>query len=126
MIIIYPEASPSNNILLNMHYRDKTREHKRVTALMFYAIKQSLPGRALKKKMRCHAIVTRCGERALDWDNYGGGLKFIFDALIKCGVIDDDNPKVVLSLKLKQRRCKKNEECTIIELIPEYDVKRNV
>lgn len=121
MIIEFPEATPSNNTVIRMHHRDKSREHKRVTALMYYSIRQVRPPPIVKIK-KCHAIITRHGARLLDWDNFGGGLKFVFDALVACGVIDDDNPEIVLSLQLRQRKAERAAEKTVIQLIPEVDL----
>lgn len=38
---------------------------------------------------------TRYSKRLMDFDNLAASSKHIFDALVKCGVIADDSPKVI-------------------------------
>lgn len=60
--------------------------------------------------------VTRYAPRPLDYDNMAGGLKFLIDALVSCGIIDDDNPSVVQSLTLAQEKVHKKDARMVIEL----------
>lgn len=38
---------------------------------------------------------TRRTIRLMDWDNACGSFKLLGDALVQCGILEDDNPKVI-------------------------------
>ena len=97
-----------------MHHRERTRQHKNWTAEVWAAWRFREPSIA-----RCTITVTRYGSRLLDWDNMGGGLKFLLDGMVKTGVIRDDNPLCVEYVNLRQEKCKPAEEHTnvVITLI---------
>ena len=40
----------------------------------------------------------------MDWDNAAGSFKLIGDALVECGILEDDNPKVIKVFKVKQEK----------------------
>lgn len=46
----------------------------------------------------------------MDWDNFCASFKHLGDALVSCGVISDDNPKIVQDFKVRQIKCKKIEQ----------------
>ncbi len=49
-----------------------------------------------------------------DWDGLYGGLKPLIDALVKNGIIKDDNQKVITQLTAKSVKCKKGEGKTVV------------
>jgi len=112
MIIEIPEATITNNKLIRMHHRAKTKEHRRYDWL----VKAGLNGWSGEPKKHCVITVTRHASRLLDWDNMGGGLKFLLDGLVHNGVIEDDNPNCIINLRLRQKKAKRKEERTIIEV----------
>ena len=105
-----PFATPSNNAVMRMHHRERTKQHEACT----WQIKAL--GR-FPRYERCHVTVTRYGSRLLDFDNMGGGLKFLMDALVKNGILADDSPKCVQSLELWQEKCKRVDEKTVVEIV---------
>ena len=106
-----PFATPSNNVVMRMHHRERSAEHSRYYYLILAAQKTI----ARKEPFaRCVITVGRYGARPLDWDNMGGGLKFLLDALVKNKIIKDDNPKCVTELNLRQIKCKRKDEKTVV------------
>ena len=104
-----PFATPSNNTVMRMHHRERSAEHKRYMWLVFAEISPTCP-----YFERCIVTIARHGARSLDWDNMGGGLKFLLDALVKNKVIKDDNPKCITELNLRQIKTKRKDEKTVI------------
>ena len=100
MILELPFATPSNNVVMRMYHRERSSEHERYTWLICAAVN------GWEEKIECYnecdISITRHGARLLDWDNMGGGLKFLMDALVKNKIIKDDNPKCVQELNLRQ------------------------
>ena len=61
---------------------------------------------------QCHVVYTRgYWNHAGDIDNVAASIKPILDALVKRGVLPDDNPNCVQELTVKQEKQKKGE-CT--------------
>jgi len=109
VILEIPEATPSNNQVMRMHHRDRTRAHEHMTWLV-----RSIAGPRKIPIKECVVSVVRRSEKMLDWDNMGGGLKFLLDALVKNKVIEDDNPTCVKHLNLYQEKCKRGDEMTVV------------
>jgi len=57
-----------------------------------------------------NVVYTRRSVRLMDWDNAAGSFKLVGDALVKCGILEDDNPKVIKEFKVEQVRVKKRHE----------------
>ena len=106
MIIRIPEATPTNNKVMRMHYLARSKEHNRVNWLVRASIDSE------ETFEQCIITVTRYGNRMLDWDNMGGGLKFLLDALTHNKIIKDDNPDCIIKLNLEQAQCTRADECT--------------
>lgn len=53
--------------------------------------------------------LVRYSSRQPDEDNLMASWKPVIDALVSYGVIEDDNPKVIVELVSKWRKCKRNE-----------------
>jgi len=64
----------------------------------------------------CKMRIIRHGFILLDWDNFGGGLKFLNDAMVKTKLIRDDKPACVHRLELDQLRVGKGRQGTIIKI----------
>ena len=106
------EATPSNNVIMRMHHRERTKQHQRIAWAILAAVGSRRP-----MYERCRVIVTRYAPRQLDFDNMGGGLKFLMDGMVKAGLIVDDSPKCVESLELKQVKCAGKNARTEVEII---------
>jgi Holliday junction resolvase RusA-like endonuclease len=106
-----PFATPSNNAVMRMHHRVRSKEHLN-NRLEVWAAAGANP--CLSDK--CIVTVTRHSSRFLDWDNMGGGLKFLLDAMVKNGIIEDDNPKCIVKLNLEQVKCKQSEAKTVVKI----------
>lgn len=50
----------------------------------------------------------------MDWDNFGASFKHIGDAMVKCGVIADDKPSVVVEFLPKQEKVKRVDQRVVI------------
>jgi len=55
---------------------------------------------------------TRSSVVAPDWDNLAASFKPIGDALVACGVIEDDNPSVVVEFIPRWQKAKNNNNLT--------------
>lgn len=117
------EATISLNELLrkfrNVHKRAKERDRWH-WLVMAKKPKAKIP----EDKMPigcCEVIVTRRAGGSLDWDNMGGGLKFLMDALVSTKIIVDDKRKVVRRLRLQQEVSRKLPPMTRIEIVPLLD-----
>ena len=116
MILTIPEATCSTNDLIrkyrNPHARAKERDR------WHYLVREQVkPSRRLPL-LSCEILVTRRGRNPLDWDNMGGGLKFLMDALVSNKIIADDKPKVVKRLHLQQETNRKLPAATIVSIVP--------
>lgn len=108
-----PFATPSNNVVMRMHHRERSAEHERYQWIVCAANNLNMD-----YFERCVITVARYGARPLDWDNMGGGLKFLLDALVKNKIIKDDNPKCVIELNLRQIKSKRKDEKTVVIIEP--------
>jgi hypothetical protein len=50
----------------------------------------------------------------MDWDNFCSSFKHVGDALVKEGVILDDNPAIVVSFVPEQLKCKRADQKVIV------------
>ena len=57
-----------------------------------------------------HILYTRRSVRLMDWDNAAGSFKLIGDALVKCGILEDDNPKVITEFRVEQQKVSRRIE----------------
>jgi hypothetical protein len=62
-------------------------------------------------------LLTRLSSTEPDFDGLVSGFKVILDSLIKCGVLEDDNPKVIGHPTYAWEKCKKGEGRIRIEVI---------
>ena len=93
------EMTPSNNEMLRKYKNPMARARARDK--WAWLVKAAW-GREFKRIDRCRVRVTRFGRNYLDWDNMGGGLKFLLDGMVHAGVLKDDKPAVIEALDLAQ------------------------
>ena len=113
-VIIIPEATPSLNEIKrkfrNIHVFKKEQTRWDWLILSEWDRQPTMTN--------CEITITRYGSKLLDWDNMGGGLKFLMDALTHNRVIEDDNPGVVVRLHLEQSKVKRKDTRTVIKIVP--------
>lgn len=97
-----PEATPSLNRMLGIHWAKKARMRKRWGWLV----------RAARLEAKVHldtplprakVTVTRHGRRICDPDNLIGGTKMLTDSLVKEGILENDTP-VHIELVVNQQK----------------------
>ena len=112
-LITINQPTPSNNVLLRRHHTAHTAAHKE----WFYLVREAFPVR-IEPIQRCTVIITRHGINLLDFDNMGGGLKYLLDAMVKNKIFADDNARVITSLQTQQVQVRqKKEQKTIIQIL---------
>jgi Holliday junction resolvase RusA-like endonuclease len=80
------------NVLNKMHWAQKGRYVKDVHQLVGAALAGKKPREPLKKAV---LTLARYSSVRPDNDNLTASFKPVIDALIVCGVIEDDNPRVL-------------------------------
>ena len=65
---------------------------------------------------KCFAIITKHGTRDCDFDNLVTSMKPVIDGLTDAGVMVDDSTKH-FSCEYKFEKCKRDEECILIQLL---------
>lgn len=121
------EATPSNNTVKDMHFRDYKKLREGFAAKVLAA----LGGRAPKAPVEVAGIfIARYSAGSLDWDNAYGGLKPLLDCLVApsarnpsgLGVLLDDNPASMPEPPyVRQLRAKKGQGFTEVFV---FDVAR--
>lgn len=86
-----PEATPSLNRCLGIHWAKKMRLRKRWGWLVRTARLNAkvFPVEPLPK---ARVTITRHGRRICDYDNLIGGTKMLTDSLVKEGILENDTP----------------------------------
>lgn len=98
-ILIVDELPMNLNTYRNCHYYKSNNEkikweHKIREIVMEQDIKPMLTADATM-------VFYFKGKRRRDADNYAACAKFIFDGLVKCGILDDDSFDYIPSLTVK-------------------------
>lgn len=101
--IVLPEATPSLNQLLRMHWA-KRRRMAKGAALAIRMQTLAAPVASEKRRVR----IERHGKKTLDEDNAYGGCKLVIDCLKDLDLLVDDSPRW-LELEVTQSRCAKGE-----------------
>jgi len=113
-MIVIREPTPSLNVILRKFKHPQARKCEQIRwDWLVRAEWQKVPTVTC-----CEITVTRHSAQFLDWDNMGASLKFLMDALVHNGVIEDDNPSVVMRLHLEQRKSTRKLARTEIEIVP--------
>lgn len=99
---------PSANIMLKQHFSAVTKRRDQLQWLIREQGTQIKFVGPVKIRYIRHAV------KLQDWDNHCISFKQAGDALIRCGVIEDDNPKIVREFQPEQYRVKHFEEQKII------------
>jgi Holliday junction resolvase RusA-like endonuclease len=84
--------------------RSHWSETKKMKKLYCQIIKDQLPA---KYRFEGAVSIEYVGYKSslMDWDNFCSSAKHILDSLVKCGVIINDNPKIVKEFLPKQVKC---------------------
>jgi len=84
----FDEASPSNNVLKNMHFHAYKHLRRMWRNRVLVALNGKRPQAPIE---RAFLVVTReCAGSGLDWDNVYGGLKPILDCLVSPSMRNPD------------------------------------
>lgn len=95
IVLDVPRATPSMNATRWKHWRVAYREKKLWRTEIHYALKAAMKGRPVNPApARARVTIERYG-RALDPDNFVGGLKAVLDSLREEGLILNDTPKAL-------------------------------
>jgi len=105
MLIINSKTQPPGiNRLLRMHWAVR----KKLQNNLVVEIQSAYPCDLIEGPVTVE--YTRRSVRLMDWDNAAGSFKLIGDALVKCGILEDDNPKIIKEFKVDQERVRKRDE----------------
>lgn len=104
MEIDLPILVPGINRLLRMHWAVRKKMQSALVA-------------TIEEQYDCELIegpviveYTRRSIRLMDWDNAAGSFKLVGDALVQCGILSDDNPKVITEFRVEQERVRKRTD----------------
>ena len=118
MILEINEVAPMLNGkdgLKRMHYHAYARLRDKWTWLIRSVTNANIKGRV-------SITYTRSSVTAPDWDNLCASFKPIGDALVKNGVIEDDNPEIVVEFKPQWRKAKNNKDLKTTIIIREMGI----
>lgn len=110
---VFPPSLNGNDGLLRMHWRQYTALRTEWEQRIWYALTPE--HRTLFQShwfARCALTYTRrtTHRTGLDWVNLAASLKIPEDALVRCGVLQDDNPAVVQTVLPQQQHVKHRRE----------------
>ena len=96
--IVFPiKYAPSLNVQIRMHWAKKKKMKNDAVVIVKSQTKEKFKGAVSIEYVR-H------GSRTLDNDNLQSSVKWIQDALVKSGVIEEDNPNVITSHIVRQEK----------------------
>ena len=113
-----PEVAPMLNGkdgLMRMHWTKRRKLQEKWAVLISSVTNAKLKGRV-------SITYTRSSVTAPDWDNLCASFKTIGDALVKNGVIEDDNPQVVVEFIPRWRKAKNNNDLKTKVLITSMEI----
>ena len=114
-----PLIPKSLNNLLRMHWAARRRHERTWLGHIGVAKAQAGVFKAPElERVEIHIQIMHTGRGILDEDNVWGGLKPMFDALVKVGILVDDNDQVIIRRTLTRTRVKHLAEAkTIIKIV---------
>jgi len=89
--------------LMREHYHQANNKKARYCLLIKSQTKNKHKGKVSIDYIGYKAIL-------MDWDNFAASFKHLGDSLVKCGVILDDNPKIVRPFRIQQIKCKRIDQ----------------
>jgi len=91
------------NGLMRQHFHNAMVQKKKYQAII---------KRQTKNKHLGQVSIDYIGYKSvlMDWDNFCASFKHIGDSLVECGVIVDDNPKIVRPFRVQQIKCKRIDQ----------------
>lgn len=100
-----------SNGLMRQHWSKRKKQKEYYQMIINDHIKQ---GKARKHTGPVEVQYIGYKSRFMDWDNYASSFKDVGDSLVKTGIIEEDNPKIVKTFIPKQIKCKRNEQRVVI------------
>lgn len=119
-----PEPSILLNVWQRKHWAERKKYHERLCLL----IRSALAAESFKSSVpfqMCRIEVDRFSAGTADWDGVMGGLKPLFDCLVKrtdknplgLGVIEDDNPSVITTCPIiRQHKSTRKAASTVVTI----------
>jgi|TARA_R100000152_G_C6729737_1_gene154575 hypothetical protein len=104
MIIDTDFILPGINRLLRMHWAVR----KKLQAELVQHIQDNYDCQPIEGPVVVE--YTRRSIRLMDWDNACGSFKLLGDALVQCGILEDDNPSIIEEFKPDQQKVSKRAE----------------
>ena len=101
MIIDTDFILPGINRLLRMHWAVR----KKLQAALVQHIQDNYDCQPIEGPVIVE--YTRRSIRLMDWDNACGSFKLLGDALVQCGILEDDNPSVIAEFNPDQEKVSK-------------------
>lgn len=117
LIIELPYNIPGlngNDGLIRQHYMAAAKVKKKY-------ISELLPYKRYKFQDKVVITYVRYSTHLMDWDNHCASFKHLGDALVKSGIIKDDNPAIVVEFIPKQIKVKTRKEQKTLIIIEEYE-----
>ena len=103
-----PGVPPLNSASAR-HWRQRNKIKKQWHESIRAAIGQHKPARPLQY---ARVVVTRCSSKAPDGDNLHSASKFVLDALVQSGVLQDDRHTVIGMPVVRWEKCSPKHSCT--------------
>jgi hypothetical protein len=114
--IVFPGKVPGNNGpggLLRLHWREKLELQNTYSRRVWAARLRRSAG-----PVRLELVRYSTG-RHMDYDNLVSTGKLLIDAIVRCGILPDDNPTIIAERSYTQERAESKEaQRTVIRLIP--------
>ncbi|WP_299948061.1 hypothetical protein [uncultured Microbulbifer sp.] len=115
-----PQATPSNNQLLRMHWRKRRAVKKQLAMEVAAALVRSGQRRPNEPLAQVYIEIERGSAGELDDDNLQGGTKLLIDVLEKpsqtnphgLGLIENDNNQCVVKRRVTQAPAKRGQGYT--------------
>lgn len=104
-----PAVPPSLNEIIRMHWSDLRKKKKAWATLV-----RSQQREGVHTPVQFTYHMARPG--LLDMDNLYGSSKILIDALVRAGVLPDDDPQCVASIEASQERAGDDEEYVLMQL----------
>lgn len=122
LFIQLDQLPKSTNVKLRTHWRGQRRESKTWDMIIALECSRRLPVSPLSK---ANITLIRHSWRMLDYDGLVGSLKPVVDALVSCGVLEDDSWTVLGRWNVDQKFRPKKDGPLLEILVQSLPDKRN-
>lgn len=116
-----PELLPSmNSMQIGAHWSAWRSEKKRWTQWVLVAKHNQahMAGQNPRFERARVEIDRHCVQDCKDADNLRAGTKWLLDAIVARGILKDDSTAHIGTPEIRQIRCKKGEQRTVVRIYP--------